>query len=127
MPRFDVHQRMWVNGSRFAESKVRMSGDDAPQAAVNWMKIHGVKRADRKEVRILGKSTKQIFAEYDIPGGDVIRVELIPVESTKQCKDCGHPSDAPNEVCYGQCEEFRNAEVIEIDLEEAAELIQDMI
>ena len=126
MPKFDVFQKSWVNGFPFGESKVRMSGEDAPNAAVNWVKLHGVPKADRKNVRILGNSTKIIEVEYDV-GDAQVKMELIPVESTTQCKDCGYPKDAPNETCFGGCEEARNKVDIPMDIDDANDLIQDMM
>lgn len=126
MPRFDVHQKMFVNGSKLSESKVRMSGTNAPNAAVNWVKMHGLPKADSKSVRILGNTTKIIEAEY-IVGGETVRIELIPVDSKNQCKDCGYPSEYPNEVCYGECEENRNREELPMDIDDADDLIRDMM
>jgi hypothetical protein len=127
MPRFDVHQAMSINGVEFSRSKVRMSGDQPSDAAVNWIKIHALPKADRKNVRILGQKTKFIEVEYDLLDGTTVRVEMIPVEHNKQCKDCGYPSDYPNPMCMGECEEFRNEETVVMDLDEANDLIKEMV
>jgi hypothetical protein len=127
MPRYDVFQTMSVNGVEFSRSKVRISGDKATDAAVNWVKTHGMPKADRKQVRILGNSTKFIEAEYDFPAGNTVRVELIPVDGKNQCKDCGYPKEATNPTCYGQCEEWRNEEVLPMDIEDATDMIQELM
>ena len=126
MPRFDIHQAMFVNGIQLGRSVVRVSGDNAVNAAVNWMKSHGVPKATSKDVRILGNSTKFITARYQVSEDDLFTVELIPVESTKQCRDCGYPKEAPNTLCQGQCQEFRDEVVpIVMNLDEAEEALEE--
>jgi len=127
MPRFDVFQTVAVDGLNIAHSKVRIGGDDAVKAAVNWVKIHGFfEKAVQKNVRILGNSTKEITARYKVMGGDsYIEFTLIPVENAaRQCELCGWPKEAPNANCSAQCEDWRQNNELVLDEEEAEEFIR---
>lgn len=125
MPRFDVHQTIIVEGFEWCHSKVRVSGDNPVDAAVQWAKNLGLPKANAKDVRILGNSTKLITAEYEV-GDTSVEIILIPVESTRQCNDCGYPKEATNITCMGQCEEWRNEpEAIVMDIENAEKVLND--
>ena len=117
MPRFDVFQKGWVDGKPFGESKVRVSGDDPVDAAINWVKMHGYPRSASKDAKPLGGITYEINVSYKV-GEIYCDLRLVPVfKKSRQCSKCGYPDTEPDQYCDGDCAEWRKGPDIDMDMD----------
>lgn len=107
MAQNNVFVVMEFAGNTLTNSKIRFGGENALESAVNWAKSMNFVGKPEFSTRILGRKTPELRLAFS----NGLVVTMIPELDAKfQCGLCGHPKDDPNPFCYGDCEEFREAE-----------------